>query len=68
MPNIAVKFAPFGRWDAPQAVRPLSLRWAADDDRREKLVKNWGRILNLDFFDQEKMPTPTDSKYTMHLP
>ena len=23
-PNIAFKFAPFGRWDAPQAARPLT--------------------------------------------
>ena len=24
-PNIAFKFAPFGRWDAPQAARPLKI-------------------------------------------
>ena len=29
--NPALKFAPFGRWDAPSA-RPLALRWASSYD------------------------------------
>ncbi len=30
-PNPALKFAPFGRWDAPSA-RPLAARWAIEKE------------------------------------
>jgi hypothetical protein len=27
MPNTALKIAPYGRWDAPKAARPLAWRY-----------------------------------------
>lgn len=30
-PNMSLKFAPFGRWDAPKAACPLALRYASGE-------------------------------------
>ena len=40
MPNMAVKFAPFGRLDAPRAARPLPLRYASWPALRRAALDN----------------------------